>query len=145
MYWPFLIVHSYTGDTKGTDSSPSMSLICCLTWASTGTKMTDLHNPCQKPNQNKTVWHIQSCDHDSALVIMHISFSPLSVCPSRSLYIRGIPACGRCTHSLLYYFISFLVCLENQDLVSVCNVWVFAHVLFTGNITRLVWLTAEAI
>lgn len=49
--------------------------------------------------RQKSLYGISSCDHDSALVITHISFSPLSVCPSRSLYIWGIPACGRCTHS----------------------------------------------
>lgn len=36
------------------------------------------------------------------------------ICLSRRLYLRGIPVCGRCTHSFWYYFISFSTLLPES-------------------------------
>lgn len=87
------------------------------------------------PNKCTVQSHIQMCSWQGSNANIHGSVSCVSAgaCVYEgSLHQVGAPA--------LYLPRSW-----NLRHVSVCNVWVFPHVLFTGDITRLAWLTADAV
>lgn len=82
---------------------PSMRPICCLTRASAGIIMTDLHNPAEKKT---ALWHINTKGVIMTWLSDANALSLSYFCHPRSLYLRGIAACGRCTHPLLSYVIT---------------------------------------
>lgn len=113
----------------GRDWFPDLPL-CCSSPESAGIAATDEQRSLQS--------HIQMCSWQSPKADIPDSVSCLTAgaCVYEgSLHQVGAPP----------LFISPHSCSRNLRRVSVCDVWVFAYVLFTGDITRLAWLTAAAV